>query len=180
MTLEAAANHINVARAGFYPNINLTGYIGHQSLGMSTFLKSTSLTGSFGPAIHLPLFSAGLIEAQYHDSYAEYNASLANYEAAIVRALHEVADAITSHKALDLRIEKTTDALNAAERAYKISKNRYEGGLSTYLEVLRAEDNLIVSRRAMAQIQARAFTLDVALTKALGGGFKPTVIPKEK
>jgi NodT family efflux transporter outer membrane factor (OMF) lipoprotein len=180
MTLEAAANHINVARAGFYPNINLTGYIGHQSLGMSTFLKSTSLTGSFGPAIHLPLFSAGLIEAQYHDSYAEYNASLANYEAAIVRALHEVADAITSHKALDLRIEKTTDALNAAERAYKISKNRYEGGLSTYLEVLRAEDNLIVSRRAMAQIQARAFTLDVALTKALGGGFKPTVRPKEK
>ncbi len=172
LTLESAASRINVAKAGFYPNINLTGYIGHQSLGMSTFLKSSSLIGSFGPAIHLPLFDSGRIESQYLKSRTDYDSSLAAYESAIIQALREVADAVTSHKALDLRTQKTTDALHAAERAYSISRSRYNGGLSTYLEVLHAEDNLIASRRAMAQIRARAFTLDVALVKALGGGFK--------
>ena len=93
--------------------------------------------------------------------------------------LKEVADAITSHNALDIRVRKTTKALRAAERAYAVSKKRYSGGLSTYLEVLKAEDSLITCRRAMAQIQARAFTLDVALAKALGGGFKLNLKPKE-
>lgn len=175
LTLKSSASQINVAEAGYYPNINLTGYIGHQSLGLSTFMNSSSLIGSFGPAIHLPIFDKRRVESQYLSARAEYDANLAVYESAIVQSLREVADAITSHKALDIRTEKTTAALRAAERAYKLSKRRYDGGLSTYLDVLRAEDNLIVSRRAMAQIKARAFILDVALIKALGGGFKPIV-----
>ena len=180
LTLESSASRINVARAGFYPNINLTGYIGHQSLGLGTFLKSSSLIGSFGPAIHLPIFDGGRIESRYLESRADYDSSLAVYESAIIQALKEIADAVTSHKALDLRTQKTTEALHAAERAYSISRSRYNGGLSTYLEVLHAEDNLIASRRAMAQIRARAFTLDVALVKALGGGFEATQKSKDK
>ncbi len=173
LTLKSVASQINIAEAGYYPNINLTGYIGHQSLGLDTFMKSSSLIGSLGPAIHLPIFDKKRVESQYLLSRAEYDASLAAYESAIVQALREVADAITSHRALDVRTSKTTAAINAAERAYKISRGRYDGGLSTYLDVLRAEDNLIVNRRAMAQIKARAFILDVALIKALGGGFRP-------
>ncbi len=174
LSLEAAASRINVAKAGFYPNINLTGYLGHQSLGLDTFMKSSSLIGSFGPAIHLPIFDGGRIASQYRGARADYDTSLSCYETAIIQALHEVADAITSHKALELRRQKTTAAVQAAGRAYHIANTRYRGGLSTYLEVLHAEDNLISSRRAMADIRARAFTLDVALVKALGGGFKPT------
>lgn len=179
LTLEAAASRIGVARTGFYPSINLTGYVGRQSIGWDAFTKSGSLIGSYGPSIHLPIFQAGLLEGQYRGATADYNDRLAAYEAAIIQALNDVADAITSHKALDVRTKKTTEALQAAEKAYSISKSRYDGGLSTYLEVLRAEDNLITSRRAMAQIKARAFILDVALAKALGGGFTPTVQPKE-
>ncbi len=179
LTLEADASRINVAKTGFYPNINMTAYVGHQSLGLKTFMKSGSLIGYFGPAIHLPLFQAGLVEGQYRGARADYDASLANYESTIIQALHEVADAITSHKSLNIRVLKTTAALRAAEKAYSLSKSRYNGGLSTYLEVLRAEDSLITTRRAMAQIQARAFTLDVALAKALGGGFKPILKSKE-
>jgi NodT family efflux transporter outer membrane factor (OMF) lipoprotein len=177
--VKAAASQINIAEAGYYPNINLTGYIGHQSLGLGTFLSSDSTIGSFGPAIHLPIFDKKRVESAYMASYADYHATLSTYESAILQALREVADAITSHKALATRTSKTKAALIAAEKAHKIAKSRYHGGLSTYLEVLRAEDGLITARRAMAQIKARAFILDVALIKALGGGFKIAAIPVE-
>ena len=179
LALEATASRINVAKAGYYPNINLTAYVGRQSLSWDYFSKSGSLIGSYGPAIHLPIFMGGLLEGQYRWARADYETSLASYESSIIQALKEVADAITSHNALDIRVRKTTKALRAAERAYAVSKKRYSGGLSTYLEVLKAEDSLITCRRAMAQIQARAFTLDVALAKALGGGFKLNLKPKE-
>lgn len=175
LTLKSTASQIDIAEAGYYPNINLVGYIGNQSLGLEKFMHGTSLIGAFGPAIHLPIFDKKRIEGHYLSARAEYDAQLAVYESAIIQALREVADAIISHQALDVRTQKTTVALHAAEKAYRISKGRYDGGLSTYLDVLRAEDNLINSRRAMAQIKARAFILDVALIKALGGGFKPIV-----
>lgn len=171
--MKAAASQINVAEAGYYPNINLTAYIGHQSLGLGTFLSGDSTIGSLGPAIHLPVFDKKRVESAYLSSYAEYNAALATYESAILQALHEVADAMTSHKALGARILKTKAALQSSEKAYKIAKERYNGGLSTYLDVLRAEDGLITAKRAMAEIKARAFILDVDLIKALGGGFNP-------
>ena len=88
--------------------------------------------------------------------------------------MREVADALVSKKALAHRAQKSQAALTAAERAYKAIKNRYEGGLATYLEVLRAEDTLISNRRIMANLRTRSFTLDVALVKSLGGGFQPT------
>lgn len=174
LKLEAAAHRINVARSDFYPNINLAASLGHQSLGLDSFFKEGSLIGSIGPAIHLPIFDGKRIEGQYRGARADYEVSIAQYESVIIQAMREVADALVSKKALERRAQKSKAALAAAERAYKAIKNRYEGGLSTYLEVLRAEDTLISNRRIMADIRTRSFTLDVALVKSLGGGFQPT------
>jgi len=173
LQLEAAASRIKVAQAGFYPDINLTAYLGHQSVDLGTFMKSGSLIGSFGPAIHLPIFEGGALSGAYKGARADYDVALAQYDAAVIEALHETADAITSLKALDVRTKKTRVARDAAERAYNVANQRYRGGLSTYLEVLVAEDTLITNRRAMADIKARGFALDVALIKALGGGYQP-------
>ena len=173
LQLEAAASRIKVAQAGFYPDINLTAYLGHQSVDLGTFMKSGSLIGSFGPAIHLPIFEGGALRGAYRGARADYDVALAQYDAAVLEALHQTADAITSLKALDVRTKKTKAARDAAERAYNVASQRYRGGLSTFLEVLVAEDTLITNRRAMADIRARGFALDVALIKALGGGFQP-------
>lgn len=174
LTLEAASHRIDAAKAGFYPNINLKNYLGFQSLGgFDAFFKSTALVGLFGPAIHLPIFDGRRIESNYRISRADYESQLATYEATIIQALREVADAINSGHALKKRLQKISNAVQAAERAYNVAKNRYHGGLATYLEVLRAEDNLIAVKREMADIKARAFVLDVGLIKALGGGFIP-------
>lgn len=180
LRLEAAAAKINVAKAGFYPNINLGTFIGQQSLGLNSFFKSGSLISTVGPAINLPIFNAGDLEGKYREAWADYNFCLAQYESAIIQALHEVSDALTSQQALSLRLEKIKAALDASELAYRVVYDRYSGGIATYLEVLRAEDALILSRRAMANMRSRSFILEVALLKALGGGFQPIFKQQKK
>jgi NodT family efflux transporter outer membrane factor (OMF) lipoprotein len=171
--MTAAAHRINVAHAGYYPNINLMANIGHESLGLGPFFKNTSLTGAFGPAIDLPIFEGGTLEGNYRGARADYDVSVAQFEGAMVEALHQVADATTSMKALMGRADALQESLNAAQKAFDITNNRYKGGLGSYLDVLNAEDTLIVTRFAVADIEARGFTLDVALVKALGGGYMP-------
>lgn len=82
-----------------------------------------------------------------------------------------MADAAASHRALDERLGRAQEAERAATAAWMVANNRYRGGLATYLDVLVAEDGLIATRRAVASLQTRAFALDVALVRALGGGF---------
>ena len=82
-----------------------------------------------------------------------------------------VADAVTSHQALDKRLQKSREAIQAATDAYQIANNRYRGGLATYLDVLTAEDALLASQMSLVNLESRAFSLDVALVYALGGGY---------
>jgi NodT family efflux transporter outer membrane factor (OMF) lipoprotein len=170
-TAEAAADRIRVAKAAFYPNINLSGLIGLQSLGLSNLFKSGSDYGSVGPAINLPIFDGGKLKARKHSAEANYDEAVAQYDATLVQALHDIADAVTSRSQLTQRLVAAQAARDAARAAWDVSNNRYRGGLATALDVLDAEDTLITARRTEAALQSRAFTLDVSLVRALGGGF---------
>jgi NodT family efflux transporter outer membrane factor (OMF) lipoprotein len=169
---QAAAERIKVAKADFYPNIDLTAVIGLQSLGIGSLMRAGSVFGAVGPAISLPIFKGGQLEGAYRGARAEYDAAVASYDAAVTQALNDVADVAASERALGSRLSKSREALASAEDAYRIVQNRYMGGLSAYLEVLTAEDSLIASRQSVADLETRAFALDVALVRALGGGFK--------
>lgn len=171
LTAEAAAKRIKVAKADFYPNVNLTAFIGVQSLGLDMLAKSGSTVGSIGPAISLPIFDSGRLQGAYRGARAEYDAAVATYDQTLIRALQEVADSAVSARALDARLSKSREALTASQAAYELARQRYARGLGTYLDVLTAEDALISNRRTVAALETRAFTLDVALVRALGGGF---------
>lgn len=169
---EAAGSRIKQARAAFYPNINLTGLIGVQALGIANVFKSGSDFGSAGPAISLPIFDGGRLRGQYRAAEADYTAAVAQYDGALAQALREVGDTATSQRFLGQRLDRAQAAERAASAAWAVANNRYRGGLGTYLDVLAAEDALISATRAVASLQTRAFTLDVALIRALGGGFR--------
>ena len=169
---EAAADRIRVARAAYYPNINLAGVIGLQSLGLANLTKSGSDYGSVGPAISLPIFDGGQLAARKHGAQADYAEAVAQYDGTLVQALREIADAASSRGALTTRLTHAQEAETAATAAWQVATNRYRGGLATALDVLVAEDTLIAARRATAALKTRAFALDVALVRALGGGFK--------
>lgn len=169
--VEAAAKGIDRAEAGFYPNVNLMALIGFQSLGLSNLLLSGSHFGVAGPAVSLPIFDGGRLRAEYRAAEADYSEAVASYDSTLTQALREVADAVAGRQALSERLGRSRAAEANARKAWTIASNRYRGGLGTYLDVLSAEDALIQSRRAVALLEARAFTLDVALIRALGGGY---------
>lgn len=168
---EAAAKRIHVAKAQFYPDVSISGFIGYQAFGLNNLTKSGNDVGSIGPAIYLPLFTGGRLSGQLTSAEATYDEAVANYNNTVTQALHDVADVMTSSKALKARLGKTEEAYQDAKAAYQIADNRYRGGLATYLDVLTAEDAMLNTQRALVNLQARSFSLDVSLIHALGGGF---------
>lgn len=169
---EAAAKQIKVARAQFYPNVNLKAYFGFQSLGLNLLTSAGSDIGSIGPAISLPIFEGGRLRGQYRSASGSYDEAVANYDSAVTQALQDVADVAVSEKALSGRLEKVTEAADAAQDAYRIARNRYEGGLANYLDVLNAQDSLLSNLRDLSTLRSRMFALDVAMVRALGGGYQ--------
>ncbi len=169
---EADSSRVGVAKAQFYPNINLAAFIGYQSLGLSQLFASGSGIGQVGPAVTLPIFEGGRLRANLRGARADYQAAVASYDQTLTEALKEVADAAASERALGPRLSQSADALAAYEQAYRIARLRYEGGLANYQSVLLAEDAVLQSRRTVVDLQARAFSLDVQLVRALGGGYQ--------
>ncbi len=168
---EAAAKRIGQAKAQFYPDVNLTAFVGYQSLFLRDLFKSGSDIGQVGPALTLPIFEGGRLRANLRGANADYASAVASYDGAVIQALREVADAATGERALTSRLKESRDALDAEEQAYRVARARYEGGLTNYQTVLIAEDRVLQSRRTVVDLDARSFALDIQLIKALGGGF---------
>jgi NodT family efflux transporter outer membrane factor (OMF) lipoprotein len=168
---EAATHTTDQARASFYPNVNLVAFLGVESLGLSNLTAQGSDIGSIGPAVSLPIFDSGRLSANLHRADAERDAAVAEYNGTLTEALHQLADVAASERALDTRLNETRAALAANEDAYHVAHDRYDGGLSNYQTVLIAEDAVLVQRLAVADLESRRFALDVALVRALGGGF---------
>lgn len=169
--VEAANASTREAHAAFYPNINLVAFLGTEAVGLDNLVSSGSRIGSIGPAISLPIFESGRLGANLQRADAERDAAVADYDATLIEALREVADAAASERALAARLSESRTALAANEDAYRIARQRYDGGLSTYQAVLLAEDAVLTQRRVVADLESRGFVLDVALVRALGGGF---------
>ncbi|PVX31537.1 multidrug transporter [Sphingomonas pokkalii] len=170
--VEAAASKIKVARAAFYPSIRLSALAGYGALGLDNLVKGNGASVfQAGPAISLPIFHGGELRGQYAGARAAYDEAVANYDNSVTTAYHDVADAVTSQKALATRLSESRQALADSEQAYAIARQRYEGGLSRFLDVLTAEERVLQNRQIVAELEARAFALDVQLVRALGGGF---------
>ena len=122
----------------------------------------------------LQLFRLGQLTRQYSGARAAFDEAVANYDSTVTSAYREVADAVTSQRALATRLSESRRALAASEQAYGVARQRYEGGLSTFLDVLTAEERVLQARQIVADLETRAFTLDVQLVRALGGGFSTT------
>ncbi len=173
---EAAAKRIKVARADFYPNINLTALVGLQSLGLGNLLSSGSTIVNGGAALSLPIFDGGRLAGKYRGARADYDGAVARYDSTLVNALRDVADTLASKKATDARLAEGYRALKAADEASNIAILRYKGGLSNQLQVLVTADALLAGRRTVADLEARRRALDISLIRALGGGYSSVTI----
>ena len=169
--VEAAARRIRVARADFFPSIRLSALVGVQAFGFDNLIAKDSLYGSAGPAIDLPIFDAGARRGRYRGARADYDLAVAAYDQAVVTAYQDAADAVTGVTMIAQRLADARAAVAASQDAYTIAQGRYRAGLSNYLDVLAVEDRLLAARLAAASLEAAARSADIALIRALGGGF---------
>jgi NodT family efflux transporter outer membrane factor (OMF) lipoprotein len=169
--VEAATSDMKSAKAQFYPNINLTAFIGLQSIGLDQLVKSGAEQYGAGPAIRLPIFDSGRLRANLKVKSADVDAAVESYNSAVLDAVHDVADQLASLRSVERQQAEQTRAQAAAESAYDLATQRYKAGLGTYLTVLNAEATVLTQRRQAADLKARAIDTQIALIRALGGGY---------
>jgi NodT family efflux transporter outer membrane factor (OMF) lipoprotein len=170
--VEAASRDVDVARAQFYPNINLVAFVGLSSIGLNKLVETGSGIYGAGPALRLPIFESGRLQANLLARSAEVDAAVDSYNAALLRALREVADQVESLRSIEQQQRTQAQAESAAAAAYDLAMQRYRAGLGTYLTVLSAETAVLTQRRAGVELKARHLLAEAALSRALGGGYR--------
>ncbi len=171
--VEAATHDVASAKAQFYPNVNLSAFLGLSSIGLSNLMDSGSLQWGVGPALHLPIFDAGRLRANLRGKTADLDLAVESYNGALLDAVRDAADQVASSRSIVRQQVQQQQAQQAAESAYEIAVQRYRAGLGTYLNVLSAETAVLNQRRLAVDLAGRALDTQVQLMRALGGGFEP-------
>jgi len=169
--VEASARDIAAAKAQFYPNVNLTAFVGLQSLGFSKWLDGGSGIAGAGPAVRLPLFDGGRLRGNLAGRNADFDLAVEQYNQTIVDALRDVVDQLTLLRSIEARRRESGAALGHAEESYALALERYRGGLSSQLQVLAAESQVLAQRSLAAELRSRALDASVGLIRSLGGGY---------
>jgi NodT family efflux transporter outer membrane factor (OMF) lipoprotein len=169
--IDAARAGRDAARAAFYPDINLRAFVGMQAIGLGELVKAGSLTYGVGPALHLPIFDAKRVRADYTNATAELDSTVASYNSIVLDAVRETADQLTLNAAITSQIAQYQQATDAAEVAYTLARKRYAAGLTTQLTVLNAELQLLNMRRELIGARTNLVVARISLRLMLGGTF---------
>jgi multidrug efflux system outer membrane protein len=170
----AAANaQVGVATAAFYPSVILApGYFGLESRTLSLLFDTSSVIWGIGASAAQTLFDAGRTRANVDFATAGYDAAVASYKLAVLAAMQEVEDGITGVAALDRATAQAQRAVASAHRVLEMSQARYEGGASTYLDVITAQQAVLNGELQAAQLAGQRQLAATALVKALGGDWR--------
>lgn len=166
---EAAAHKINVAKARFFPDINLIGLFSFQSVGLGHLFNKTSQTNGIGGAIDLPVFDAGARRANLGERYAEYDVAVNQYNETILTALREVADQLATIKSIKSQLHAQNTSVKATRINYKLARSRYNHGIVDYTQVLTAKETLLQEQVTQLDLEARHLQAVVGLMVAMGG-----------
>ena len=172
--VEGAMHGVKEAKAEFYPDVNLAAGFGFDAFGWGRFLNFASRQANIGPAIHLPLFDAGALRAQLKGRYADFDLDVANYDQTLINAFNDVATQVSSIHAIDRQLGDATRALDASTNAWQLAVVRYRAGLSEQLQVLTADQNRLAAEQTVTNLRMQRRDMQMALIKALGGGFDAT------
>jgi len=176
--LIAANAQIGVARANFFPRITLTGLLGVESRSLTDILTSRAGTWSIAGAAAQPIFNAGRNKATLRQAESVQRQLVINYQQSIYGALRDVSDALAGYRKTAEQRAEQERLVGALRDATRLSTQRYQGGLDSYLQVLDAERNLFRSELDLAGLRSQELGAIVELYRALGGGWsEPSVQP---
>jgi NodT family efflux transporter outer membrane factor (OMF) lipoprotein len=169
----AAANaEIGIARAAWFPSLNIGAALGLESASLSNLVSAPSSLWALGPSSALTILDAGRIDALSDEARAAYDQSAASYRETVLEALQDVEDNLAAMRQLEHEQQSQSNASAAAKRALKNAEDLYKGGATTYIDVVVAENATLQAQISLANIQTRYTVAQVQLIKALGGGWQ--------
>jgi multidrug efflux system outer membrane protein len=169
--LIAANARIGAAKANYFPDISLTGFLGTESTALSKLFTGPARIFQYAAGITAPLWNAGRLGAQVDYATAQQKEALANYEKSVQSAFADVRTALAAYTAARETAETQTRRTESLDKAYKLARMRYDNGVSSLLDVLDAERNLLGAERARIDALAAQRRAVADLIKALGGGW---------
>ena len=170
--LHSATADIGVAVASFYPTVELNGVVGFDSLNVTNLWRGSSLQYSFGPSVSLPIFNGGRLKNMLELREAQQQEAAIAYHRTVLRAWHDVVNALVAHRLEQQRRVRLSAQLSHARQALDIARTRYRDGVAEFLSVLDAERTALLAEQQLAQSTVNVELDEVQLFKALGGGWE--------
>lgn len=170
-SLIAANALIGAARARYFPQISLSGFLGGQSRDLSSLFTAPARLWNFTPNATAPIFNTGRTRSGVKFSKAQQREAELNYEKTIKNAFREVSDALIGYRQTVEERERQELLVTALRESQRLSTLRYRGGLDSYLQVLDADRNLFQGDVALARLRQQELQSIVDLYRALGGGW---------
>jgi multidrug efflux system outer membrane protein len=170
-TLIAANALIGAARAQYFPQISLTGFLGGQSRALTGLFTGPARSWNFAPGATLPIFNAGRIRSNVRFTEAQQREALIRYEQSIQNAFREVSDGLIGYRKTVEQREQQELLVHALRETQRLSTLRYRGGLDSYLQVLDADRSLFQGDLTLARLRQQELDAIVQLYRALGGGW---------
>lgn len=171
--IEASDAKRLAARAAFYPDVNLSAFVGFGAIGLDNLFVGDSLQVGVGPRFHLPLFDARRLKAEYREANAAVDSAVAEYNATVLYAVQQVADQLTAMQAAQRERADEQLALEHAQAVQRIAAGRQRAGLGTRLDTLESEAHVLETQRRLLDRREALSQSRVALLLALGGSFDP-------
>lgn len=175
--LMASANaQIGVAKAAYYPFVNLTASGGFESSVITTLLQGPSILWSVGPSAVVTLFDGGRRHAASDQAIAVYDQSVASYREIVLTSFQQVEDNLAALRILEKEAHIQNEAVIAARKSLELSITRYQGGVTSYLEVTTAQNAALSNEVTAVNILGRRMVAAVQLVQALGGGWDSSTL----
>lgn len=171
-TVASANSQIGIARAAYFPNINLTASVGSNASRVKDLFSSANSLWSLGFSVAQVVFDAGAIAANVDSAKAGYESSVARYRQTVLTAFQAVEDQLTASATLAQQEGLRREASAAADKTEQQLLNRYRQGLVSYTDVVTAQAAALSARRTLVQLQVNRQTTAIALIQAMGGGWQ--------
>lgn len=172
--VEAALKQTDAARAEFFPDISLSAMAGLSSIDLDKMFNASSRVFSLTPALHLPIFNSGLLQANFRASKAQLDAAVAQYNATVLSAARDISLQSLTAQQLAARRKEQAAQIVANETLLASAQARARQGVRDIRESLGAQGQLLQTRDDALSLQAQALSTDLSLIKALGGGYRVT------
>jgi outer membrane protein, multidrug efflux system len=169
--VEAAEKSLASARAEFFPDFTINGLVGLSSLDVGKLFEYGSRVPQATAAIHLPIFDAGRLKARYGGAQAQIDAAVSSYQDTVIGAARDVAQQATTLAQIDAQREQRVKEVAAAARMKDAAAARVSQEITDSRTELRATESWIEQRDALLQLDSAALSADIALQRALGGGY---------